>query len=234
MNRPFKLSSAKTKILWISDQHQQHEPNWAGTPPLWKSRGFTSIVDHDSWLRDQWFKLVDADTVVFDLGDRVFSDPKGDRFRETTTWPGKQYIVNGNHVSGHRQIYQEGVRGYLEDIGANAAGTCDVATLPLIYPIKFNNLTFIGDYMIAYIDGVSVFMQHYPLYIWPELSAEGIHLHGHCHRRALDLNPEAQTHGKVCDIGLDNAIAYNGTPFFSWPEIVKIMATKPVAKRDHH
>lgn len=225
MNKSLKFSSSKTKLLWISDQHQQHEPSWKDTPPLWKSRGFTSIVDHDSWLRDQWFKLVDENTVVFDLGDRVFSDPKGERFRQTTTWPGKQLLINGNHWSGQKQIYDGEAVPKLSSPSASEFR---------VYPARVNNLTYLGDMIEVYIDAVPVAMQHRAPYIWAEIGEGGYALCGHSHGRCVELNPADTKQGRILDVGVDNAIAYNGTPFFSWDDIKRIMATKPVVKRDHH
>lgn len=225
MNKPLKFSSATHKLLWCSDLHLGHEPDWKDAPPLWKSRGFPSLAAHDAWVKEQWHALVDADTVVFNLGDATFSDPKGERFRQLTQWPGRQYLVNGNHWSGQRQIYLNAVEMRFPHHDTHGMS---------IYPTDADNLTFVGDQLHAYIDGVSVFMQHYPLFVWPELKAGGFHLHGHCHRRLPESNPEATAHGKVLDVGVDNALAYNGTPFFSWDDIKRIMARKPVVRRDHH
>lgn len=223
MNKPLKFSSKTHRLLWISDQHQQHQPSWKDTPPLWKSRGFKSIDDHDSWIRDQWFKIVDEKTIIFDLGDRVFSDPKGERFRQTTTWPGDQRLVNGNHFSGQKQIYG-GCKATIEGLVSEQ----------MVYPLKVNNLTYMGDMIETYIDSVPVAMQHRAPYIWAEIGAGGFCCVGHSHGRCLELNPADTTHGRILDVGLDNAIAYNGTPFFSWEDVKAIMARKPVVKRDHH
>ncbi len=228
MNKPSKFSSKTHKLLWCSDLHMNHTPNWADTPPLWKSRGFTSIEEHDSWLRDQWHAMVDEDTIVFDLGDRVFNDPKGERFDQTTRWPGDQRLINGNHWSGQRQVYLTGING-IQVFGGNV-----LKADQMVYPIRINNLTYMGDVLETYIDGVPVFMQHRAPYIWPEIGEGGYALCGHSHGRCEELNPADTQQGRILDIGVDNAIAYNGTPFFSWEKVQRIMATKPVVKRDHH
>ncbi len=223
MNKPLKFSSCTHKLLWCSDIHAQHNPNWEGTPPLWKSRGFDSIGQHDEWVKRAWFEMVDDQTVVFTLGDHCFADPKGEWFRQFTTWPGRILAVNGNHWSGQRQIYYETLKA---QYGLEA---------PLeVYPLTVNNLTFHGYQIHAFIDGTSVYMQHYAPLIWPEVGDGGLALVGHSHSRAECLNPEATTHGKVCDIGLDNAIRLTQTPFFTWAQVQEIMARKPVVTRDHH
>lgn len=222
MNKPFKFSPSKGKLLWVSDPHIGHRPDWGDTPPLWQSRGFKSGDEHDEWLYAEWIKHVDETTTVFSLGDHTFADPKGERFRRFSNLPGRILGLAGNHPSGLKTLYRDILR---------ARGLADHE---MLYPVTIGNFTLMGESIHAFIEGTSVFMSHYPHYIWPELSGSGLHLHGHCHRRALDLNPETITHGKVMDISVDNAIVYNGTPFFSWDEIQRIMAKKPIVKRDHH
>lgn len=229
MNKPLKFSSKTHKLLWCSDLHMGHEPLWKDADPLWKSRGFTSIGEHDKWIRDEWYKLVDDDTIVFNLGDSVFMDPKGERFRQLTTWPGEQYLINGNHWSGQKQIYD----------GELASRGYDKATVPMlekqkVFPLCHRNVTFLGDLVETYIDGIAVFMQHRAPYIWPDIGDGGFALCGHSHGKCIELNPDNVTQGRILDVGLDNAIKHTGTPFFAWDDIKRIMDKKPIIKRDHH
>ena len=222
MNKPLKFSSAKTKLLWLTDPHLQHRPDWGDTSPLWKSRGFDSGDEHDEWFYSEWLNHVDSDTTVLSLGDHTFSDPKGDAFRRFSNLPGRILGLAGNHPSGLKTLYREVLRSR------------GLADHEMLYPVTIGNFTLMGESIHAYIDGISVFMSHHPVYVWPELSGGGLHLHGHCHARLPESNPETVTAGKVLDVGLDNAIKVTGTPFFDWPTIQRIMATKPVVKRDHH
>lgn len=225
MNKPLNFSSKTHRIYVVSDLHLGHNPkNW-DSPALWATRGFKSIEEHDAWVKDQWFKTMDDSCVILNLGDATFSDPKGEKFRQLTTWPGMQYHVEGNHWSGTKQIYQEDLAAQFPSINP---------TTHSIYPLKVNNLIFMGDMLHAWIDGISVYAQHYASYLWPELGGGNFAICGHSHSRAVELNPEAITHGKILDCGVDNAISYNGTPFFSWEDIKRIMAKKPVIQRDHH
>lgn len=224
MNKPRTFSSAKQPLLFVSDLHLGHNPDWKGAPPLWKSRGFTSIAEHDQWVRVKWHELVTPETVVFNLGDATFSDPEGVRFRELTTWPGKQLHIWGNHWSGAKQVYQHTL-GAQHDIQNRE-----------FYPLETGlvGFAFVGHQLHAFIDGVSVYMQHYPVYIWPEMKEGSFHVHGHCHGRAPELNPDNTTHGRILDVGVDNAIAHNGTPFFTWAQVQDIMSRKPIVTHDHH
>lgn len=237
MNPILRLSSSKGPILFCSDPHLHHRPNWVDTPALWESRGvmlasrlgvpgnlFKTGDEFDEWFYAEWLRLVTPETTVLSLGDHTFSDPKGESFRRFSRLPGRILALAGNHPSGLKTLYAEAIKAR------------ELADHEMLYPVTMGNLTLMGESIHAFIDGISVYMQHYPCFVWPEMGKKvpGIHLHGHCHRKLIESNPETTTAGKVLDIGVDNAIHFNGTPFFSWAEVQRIMAKKPVVKRDHH
>lgn len=220
MLKPHKLSSQKEKILFLSDTHEHHEPSWSPKP--YQSRGFTSNQEFSNWFRAKWHEEVDDNTVVIDLGDSHFSDPRGENFLAYTKLPCKSHIyVWGNHLSGSKQTYEQAVR---EQYGLELE----------VYPIKVNNITFVGQFYWAYIDGVSVYCQHYAQYIWPELSKNGYCIAGHSHSTCKALNPEGGAQGKILDIGIDNAIKYRNSPFFKWEDVKQIMSNREIVKKDHH
>jgi calcineurin-like phosphoesterase family protein len=222
MRNPLKFNSKSAKLLWLSDLHDFHQPSWHPTP--YESRGFASAQEHHDWFMASWAKHVDADTIVFNIGDVAFNDAEGKRFDVLASLFAKEhYLLNGNHLSGMKWAY----RKTLPDAGVNP----DKAEL---YPLKYRNITFMGGMLHVFIDGISVYMQHYAPYVWPELSSGGYALCGHSHGNCPELNPANVTQGRVLDIGIDNAVKYNGSPFFSWEEIKKIMDRKPIVKRDHH
>lgn len=230
MNKPLKFSSRTHKLLWCSDFHLGHTPTWSPAP--FETRGFKSIGEHDEWVKDQWFKHVDDSTIVFQLGDTTFKDPKGEMFRQLTQWPGTVYHVWGNHRSGATQIYHEGVGNLLSDWGCGRSGAG--LPLPTIYPVTVGNTTFVGDSLHAWIDGLSVFMTHYAWYIWPEMGNDGGAVCGHSHSSCAELNPDGKTQGRVLDVGIDNAIKTNGTAFFTWDEVKRILNAKGKVVKDHH
>jgi calcineurin-like phosphoesterase family protein len=224
MFKPYKLDPRKNKILFLSDLHENHDPSWSPAP--FESRGFKSNAEFSDWFRTKWFQEVDSETIVIDLGDSHFSDPRGEAFLNYTRLSCKEHFyVWGNHQSGSKQIYQEAVKAQYNTEGVE------------IYPIQVNSLTFIGHYFWAYIEGFSVYCQHYAQYIWPELSKGGICLSGHSHGTCKVLSPDAgwmNHEGRVMDIGLDNAIKYRNSPFFRWEDVKKIMEKREIIKKDHH
>jgi len=59
-------------------------------------------------------------------------------------------------------------------------------------------------------------------------------LFGHSHGGLEGAQPEDTDCGKILDCGVDNALKYNGTPFFSFQEVVEIMNRKNIKTYDHH
>jgi hypothetical protein len=65
------------------------------------------------------------------------------------------------------------------------------------------------------------------------LSHGAIHAHGHCHG-SLNISKIDATEGKILDVGVDNAIKYNGTSLFKLNDVLEIMKNKNKSNVDHH
>lgn len=217
--KPINLASEK-KVLFCSDIHYNHVPSWHPAP--YESRGFKTIQEYNEWFLASWFKYVDSETVVINLGD-AFLNSKPEEFLEFTKLPcKKQLYVFGNHESPSKSVYLDAVK--------NQYGIGD----KMVFPLQVNNLVFVGESLWFAKDSISVWCQHFAPYIWPEMAKNGMAICGHSHSTCKGLNPSETKFGKILDCGVDNAIMYNSTPFFSWEEICKIMENKPVVKKDHH
>lgn len=207
------------KILFCSDFHLGHNRDF-----LYGKRGFDFIQTHDQWIKDQWDKHVDEDTIVFDLGDQTFHDGKGERFRDLSTWKCKEhYVLYGNHLSGYKQNYAEALE--------KEYGLDDVE----VYPLKHNNITFVGGSCTIKIGRQFIVCNHFNQRIWDAMTGVPpvIHLSGHSHGNDLERLPEC-VKVKSMDVGVEVAKKYNGTPFFSLDEILEIMENKEVVVTDHH
>jgi calcineurin-like phosphoesterase family protein len=219
----YKFSSKDTKLLFFSDLHYNHNPQTWTSPKPYESRGFTSIEDFNQWFYKKWYELVDENTIVFDLGDTHFKDPRCLEFERFSRLPCKEhYLVWGNHFSGAKQTYIQEVKKQYNIENKH------------VYPLKYNNITFVGDTLSCFIDSKAVFMQHFAPYIWPEIHKGGYALCGHSHGNCKEINIKPSALGRILDIGMDNAIKYNKSPFFSWQEIQKILDSKEINKKDHH
>lgn len=233
MKKLLSFNSQHAKLLFYSDPHLGHVPkSWT---PLFKTRGFNSVEEHDDWFFTQWGKHVDENTIVFGLGDFCFNDADMKRFdRLASQFSKRHYILTGNHFSGMRQSYNARLNELKLNGVVGNSELEDALHSAEVFPLAYKNLVFVGDTFPIFVDNISVYMQHYPQYVWPEQGGGGYCLCGHCHGNAKELNPADATHGRILDVGLDNAISYNQTPFFSWDDIRKIMDKKPVVSHDHH
>lgn len=78
-----------------------------------------------------------------------------------------------------------------------------------------------------------VTLAHYPLLIWNKSHHGTISLCGHSHGTLYESSLE-QVDSKRLDVGVDNALAYNGNVMFDWNSIKKIMSFKGINVVDHH
>jgi hypothetical protein len=112
LNKPYKFKREDfDQILFTSDQHYNHNPNWS-TPPLWKTRGFNSIDEHDEWMRSEYAKVSEK-SIIFSLGDPALnSTPQKllGLFNQTTA---PIFHIWGNHFSCDYAIYRMAMNQYL-------------------------------------------------------------------------------------------------------------------------
>ena len=79
------------KTFIISDTHFSHAAEF-----IWKSRGFSSIEDHDENLICNWNKTVSDNDTVYHLGDVCFK-PATSCDKILPRLNGKKYLIMGNH-----------------------------------------------------------------------------------------------------------------------------------------
>ena len=227
MNRLIKYPKG-TKIVVFSDLHLGHDRDFLLNP-----RGFDSVNRHKEWIFEQWAEHIDEDTVVFNLGDVCFNDAKGETFTEVSKLPCKEHlVVYGNHNSGLKQCYNEAVKDFFEDLCVTATAEF-WAKPPEVYPLDFNNVTFVGNEVTVRVGRQEICLSHFGKRIWDHMSRGSWNLHGHSHGNDVGRNLE-EPFQKALDVGVENAIKFNGTPFFTFDEIESIMATKTIKVLDHH
>jgi hypothetical protein len=104
-----------------------------------------------------------------------------------------------------------------------------------VYPLKIaENVTLMGDDFIVSIDGKTFYCNHFAPLVWDHQQHGRPCCHGHSHSGLHGSQPWEYDSGKILDVGVDNAIKYNKTPFFSFREILEIMESKPQKTYDHH
>ena len=206
-----KQIKAGGKVIFLSDTHQGHNREF-----IYGKRNFSNIEEHDRFIRDQWFELIDEETTVFNLGDSHFGDPDGRKFEDFTTWPCKiQYYLWGNHTSGAKQVYQR-----------EAMGT-------EIYPVRVGNVEFVGESLSARINGKCYEMSHFPKRIWDKMNKGYRHISGHSHGSDQGRNV-GNEFGKCLDVGVENALKFGQKFFFTFEELETIFRNKENKILDHH
>lgn len=211
------------KIYFLSDAHINHNRPW-----IVDVRGFKTINEHDEWIIEQLYSLT-PDDILINLGDfTLMSSVEFTRELFQNIKARHYYAAFGNHESFVSKIYYENVANQYPTI---APKTC-------IYPLEvfFNsNITsFHGESCTFKIEKSEVYCRHMAPLIWDHMKyADNMCLVGHSHGNLThaDLN---STEPKILDIGVDNAKKYNGTCFFTWDDIKKIMSNKNVKTYDHH
>ena len=97
-----------------------------------------------------------------------------------------------------------------------------------VYPFRYKNIVFCGDYMEAIVDGLYICMCHYPIEGWNQMSHLSFMIHGHEHSAIKNHLPEG-IDGKILDVSWD----YFKAPL-SIQEVKNIMANKNVRILGHH
>ncbi len=267
LNKPYKFKREDfDQILFTSDQHYNHNPNWS-TPPLWKTRGFNSVDEQDEWLRSEYAK-VSENSIIFSLGDPALNSTPEKLIGLFNQTSAHIYHIWGNHFSCDYAIYRAALNQYLWECNfldnlSSFIPELDI-TVPLKYeiypfsvsryfydnvlnfPLKYPDkklingdpgminepptLTFLGSEANIIIDKTLIHLSHMAPLIWER---GAVALFGHSHGDLKGAQPEDRTRGKMFDCGIENSIKYNGTAFFTFEDVVKIMDKKPHKTLDH-
>ena len=220
MNKLLNFRQTDTqKVYFISDPHFNHNPKW--NVPLWKNRGFNSAIEMTDGIIDSINATVDTNDILWMLGDFCLNTNES-QFEELLSRINCQniYSLFGNHNSQVERVYKNAVKEYADKLG--------IQETIEIYPIKYRNLTFYGNYQEITVDGQYMVLCHYPLYVFNYMKDGSIHLTGHSHGNC-PLSQPPNTTSKVLDVGWD---LFKKPLSFS--EVMDIMKTKNTLKVDHH
>ena len=216
MNKLLKFKQTDDcKHYFISDLHHFHNPPW--TIPLWKARGYNDLLDMNDDQVLQINSMVRPDDVLWHLGDITLNCTET-QFEEFLSKIKCQniYSLFGNHNNPSWAIYQREVRKIIDR---------DVE----IYPLRYKNFVFHGNYQEILIDGQYIVLQHYPLHIWNYMKDGAWHLCGHSHN-ACPFSTIANADAKILDVGWDGKLKP-----YSMVDLREIMNKKNVFNAgDHH
>lgn len=226
MNRVLNFTSTENQQSWFSaDFHWNHNPKW--DIPIWKMRGYNSVYESNAHIVDTTNLLVKATDNLFLLGD-IALNVSEQQFEDllNSIKCRNIYFVFGNHSSRVKDIYKREIdkwfysndEGYYSD-----QAKIDGNTNPEMYPFRYRNLIFLGNYAEITVNHQPIILSHYPMYSWNKMSHGSWCLSGHLHSTKDNYT------GKHIDVGWD---AFKKP--MSFDELVLIMNKKPIFKEGHH
>lgn len=208
------------KIFFWGCTHIFHAPKW--DEPLWKLRGYDSVESHAKSLKEKINSLCRPQDVLFLLGDGFLtSTPEQVEEYLFQLNPKIQYLW-GNHESSMIRLYRKHrdyQYGNLVTFNENDE----------IYPLRYKNLTYWGNYLECWINKRFFVLQHFPSKVWNHSKIGAGNLHSHCHGGLPSSLPDAQE-GRILDCGVD---VFPDGPV-SFERICEIMDKKDIKSVDRH
>ncbi len=217
INRPSILRATSDRNIWFtSDWHLGHLGPKAGTP-LWQSRGYSSAVAMTTGIINKINELVKPNDYIFNCGDFCLNSTEEDfeNYLSSINCQNIHYIT-GNHnsriISAYKKVLME------------KFGTLDYD----VYPIRYKNLIFVGDYIELEVNGRHIIMCHYPIDIFNEMRRGTYMLCGHSHYTYPKTRSDC-IENKRLDLSWDGH-----SKLLTIDDINLIMSKKILVGCDHH
>jgi calcineurin-like phosphoesterase family protein len=212
--RPINIVAKDDKICFWSDTHFGHRcEHWER--PLWKTRGFSSIEEHDEELIKRWNEVSTPNTIFFHLGDFIFGKDSIERFRNIIRRVNfkELYSMPGNHCSGWKQVFED-QKHNVWDVQEN------------------KRVIFLPNYIELIVNGQAIVASHYPVLSFNGQASRGktICLYGHVHGNLIK-NEIGKLYAKART--LEVSIESCPSPI-TFGEIRKIFSEREPITFDHH
>lgn len=223
MNRILKFNQTDNSKWYVTtDTHLGHNRDF-----IVGARGYKNITDHDNAVIDKINEIVRPNDTLVHLGDWCLNTTRS-QFEEQLSRIKCQniYMLWGNHNNPVWSVYQEAIADELYKYETRDGFGMD-ATIE-IYPFKYRNVTFLGNYAEMSVDGHYFVCAHYPIFVFNEMNHGAKHLCGHSHY-SLELSQSDNLQSKILDCGWDG----HAKPL-SLNEVLAIMAKKGTLEVDHH
>jgi calcineurin-like phosphoesterase family protein len=237
MNKELRIREKDDQKVYVtSDTHFGHHINKA-QHFIVEKRGFTNVNDMDRTIIDSINERVRPTDILFHLGDFCLNtDENGFNSYLSRINCQNIYHIWGNHNNPPWTVYKNEVHdwmnhnheGYASRKGSDIESFDPMKLEVEIYPFRYRNIVFLGNYLEAQINGMKYVMAHYPIYVFNEMKHGVRHLCGHSHGSLPFSTPECSD-SKVLDCGWD----VHRKPL-SVNEILDIMDTKNILRVDHH
>ena len=211
MNKILKYQSKDQNIFFSSDWHLGHKRDF-----VWGSRGFSSLEEHRDFIINKINERVKPNDILVYLGDFCLNSSEED-VENYLSQINCQNILSiwGNHNNPLKRMYDREVRKHIPYDAE-------------IYPLRYKNLVFLGDYQEMVVDNQMIILCHYPLRVWNFVKDGAWMLSGHSHYNDEERRADFQTN-KALDVGFDGKL-----DLYSFDELRYIMMGKQIVVLDHH
>jgi calcineurin-like phosphoesterase family protein len=186
MNRTFKFQTNARKTFFSSDWHLGHKREF-----VWQARGYNSPEAHTDGIINKVNEMVgELDHIIY-VGDFCLNSLE-EQFEDYISRIRCQniYMLWGNHNNPIERLYKNEIKKMGHGEG------CEV------YPLRYKNIIFVGNYLELNIDGQMINVCHYPLQGWNHQRHGAWMIHGHEHGKLKSSLPE-NPKGKILDLGWD-------------------------------
>lgn len=216
----FRTSDLLMQKNWVvSDFHLRHQGPRGAEHPLWESRGYESYDHMTGRIIDRVNSMVMPNDNLFFLGDWCLNSTWNQFSEDLARFQCQNiYMLWGNHNSRVKDAYYMGIE---EQYGIK--GT-DVE----IYPLRWRNLIFLGNYQELVVDGQRYILCHYPIDVFNKGMDGAIMICGHSHGN-YDRTRAEYPFSKRLDVSWD---CFLRPLLFS--EVKEICSQKQIVSVDHH
>lgn len=236
MLKTLKFSGEENNYFFISDLHWGHNRDFIFS----KRKGldgeyYKSVENHDNGIIQSWNSTCTNNSIVFNLGDVTFQAQDESKFLSLMRRLNfkEQYVLWGNHVSSHRQMYLKVLKEQFPDAIENNNGKIELKYE--VYPLKFNvdnnpnkTVIFLPQYVEIQINSTFCVLNHYPIGSWNNMGRNSFMISGHCHSNYKLSNKDTGI-GFQLDVGVESF----GRPI-NLKEIKYHLRNRNIDAPDHH
>lgn len=179
-------------VWFISDLHLKHANILRHQKKRIAAMGLkddNDIEAHDKWIMDMWLGTVKRGDHVYVLGDLIMASQQVSLYllNKMKSTGCKMHLIVGNHDKS----------------------TCKLGnmfeSIDLIKTVVFKKSVF--EFLE---EDLAVVMCHYPMATWPQKSVGALHLYGHIHANAPQIDFGITDGDLMVNVGLDAPMAGYG------------------------
>jgi calcineurin-like phosphoesterase family protein len=185
-------------------------------------------------------ELVMPDDYLFYMGDWCLNTNENEFEQDLAQINCRNIMMLwGNHNNPVKRVYEKLVFNVAHNISGDIKWYNPISSTPNyvdtkwlgkveVYPLRYKNIVFCGDYMEAIVDGQYICMFHYPIDICNAQRDGAFMLCGHSHY-SYDKTRADWVENKKLDLSWDGHLKP-----LSINEVKAIMAKKGIVGIDHH